>query len=150
MELSIEKCIDMYGEDLKKHYSADFFFDKGIDFIETATEEGNGPFALFLSVTDPHSPNTVRPPYDSLYSDVDIKVPRTTIQKILRDPAAPSFHYESKNSKYDMNLTQGEIQGYLNNIDRKYNLKKHVQQYFGMVKLLDDKVVSVCEMLMIF
>ena len=46
MEFSITKCIDMYGEDLKKHYTTDFFFDRGIDFIENATEEGNGPFAL--------------------------------------------------------------------------------------------------------
>lgn len=46
---------DFSKQDLKKHYSTDFLFQKGIDFVQHATGEmQNDPFVLFLSITDPH------------------------------------------------------------------------------------------------
>lgn len=141
-ESDLKKCKDLYGNDLSKHYTTDFLFARGMEFIEDTVEEDNMPFALFLSIVDPHSPDIVRQPYDKMYANVDVKVPETTIRKVLRDPAAPLFHYENANAIYNVTLTQDDIEEYHQNIDEKLNLQNRVRQYFGMVKLVDDKVVS--------
>lgn len=92
--------------------------------------------------SSPSSPNEVRPPYDKMYKDIKISVPNTAIRKIKRDPAAPVFNHNNKNAKYDVYLDPDEIHAYIRNIDKKskFPIENHVQTYFGMVKLLDDKL----------
>ena len=91
-------------------FSTDWLTDRTIDFIESNKEH---PFSVYLSLPDPHGPDKVRPPYDAMYTHMDFEKPRT----FNLDPTkAPSWAKPEKNPK----LTH--------------------DQYFGMVKCIDDNV----------
>lgn len=105
---------DLNGAD-HQTFSTDFLVDRAIEFMET---EGGRPFCLMLSLPDPHGPNTVREPYDSMYDDVVIPIPSTIRKPEAQIPAwAPS---EGK-------LTVA-------------TLRRLMPHYFGMVKCIDDNV----------
>ena len=49
-------------------FSTDWLCNKVIDFIHANKE---GPFCYMVALPDPHGPNTVRTPYDTMYADVE-------------------------------------------------------------------------------
>ena len=58
----------------KKSFTTDFLTDKTIDFIKTNASKR---FCYMVSIPDPHGPDTVRPPYASMYDAMTFKKPRT-------------------------------------------------------------------------
>lgn len=91
-------------------FSTDWLTDRTIEFIESNKEQ---PFSVYLSLPDPHGPDAVRSPYNTMYTDMQFEKPRT----FNLDPAkAPSWAAPQKNPK----LTH--------------------DQYFGMIKCIDDNV----------
>ena len=99
---------DVKGAD-ERSFTTDFLTDKTIDFIEHHRDH---PFCYMVSIPDPHGPDTVRPPYDTLYRDQTVHAPRTFDVKAKDLPswAKPS----------------GGFNG--------------MAKYFGMVKCIDDNV----------
>lgn len=53
----------------KKSFTTDFLADRTIEFIE---KNKNKPFCYMVSIPDPHGPDTVRKPYDTMYADIEI------------------------------------------------------------------------------
>jgi arylsulfatase A-like enzyme len=75
-----------------------------------------------LSIPDPHDPNTVRPPYDTMFDGLEIQQPRTA-------------------------LKQGEnLPSWGTTKPDKFNVKS-MAQYFGMVKCIDDNVGKILDAL---
>lgn len=94
----------------KTSFATDWLTDRTIDFIE---EHQGKPFAYMVSIPDPHGPDTVRPPYDTMYNDSDVEKPRT----YDRDPkTAPSWAKPAAKCNYKM------------------------ASYHGMMKCIDDNV----------
>lgn len=135
---------------LDKHYATDFIVDRGIDFIQEHAQ-AEEPFALFLSIPDPHSPMVVREPYNSLYNttDFDPVIPRTTKKMIQADPSPPSFYQQPRQKDKKIktmsrsvwkNKGEQEFRELLKEFKDVNNFDEHLRQYFGMVKLLDDKI----------
>lgn len=94
----------------EKSFSTDWLTDRAIDFIEENKEES---FSVYLGLPDPHGPDAVRPPYSEMYKHMNFEKPRT----FNLDPEkAPSWAKPEKNPK----LTH--------------------DQYFGMVKCIDDNI----------
>lgn len=93
-----------------KSFSTDFLVNKGIEFIE---KNKMHPFSLYLSIPDPHGPDRVRPPYDTLYQHMDFKAPHTYDKS---NESAPSWAQPAKKAGLDQ------------------------AQYFGMVKCIDDNI----------
>jgi arylsulfatase A-like enzyme len=94
----------------EKSFTTDFLTDRTIDFIERNKEHA---FSVYLSLPDPHGPDKVRPPYDNMYTHMNFEKPAT----FNLDPTiVPSWAKPEKNPK----LTH--------------------DQYFGMVKCIDDNV----------
>lgn len=85
-----------------------------------------------------------------MYSDLDIGLPPTAEAMILRDPSVPDFYRQTQYVKYNSSLDYEDAEEYiasLNDIDslkesqnKQYPLSKHAKSYFGMVKLIDDKL----------
>ncbi len=75
-----------------KHFTTDYLFDRGIDFIEKAKERSQ-PFAMVLSIPDPHSPNDVRQPYQNMYTHMNFGLPLTTMTTLTKNPAGPDWNY---------------------------------------------------------
>ena len=98
----------------EKTFSTDFLTDRCIDFINS---KENKPFLAVVSYPDPHGPNTVRAPYDTMFNHLRFLPPRTYGRD---DVVGPKWLGDEKGHttfKADP-----------------------MRQYFGMVKCLDDNI----------
>lgn len=68
----------------EKTFSTDWLCDKAIDFIE---QHQGQPFCYMVSLPDPHGPNTVRPPYNTMFADAMVELPATLVRKPHEIPA---------------------------------------------------------------
>lgn len=99
----------------EKTYTTDWLTDKTIDFIR---QNKGRPFSFYVSIPDPHGPNTVRPPYDTLFDDIDVPIP-ASLHKT--DAQTPKWALRAKNLS-------------------ERRLRKLMKPYYGMVKCIDDNV----------
>ena len=105
----------------EKTFTTDWLSDKAMDFIETNKDRS---FCYMLSLPDPHGPNTVRPPYDTMYLDVKVPIPVSFKKSQAQTP------------KWGLpaNVTPQQLQ-------------KLMRQYYGMVKCIDDNVGQILDTL---
>ncbi len=96
----------------EENFTTDFLAKKTIEFIKDHQDE---PFCFMLSLPDPHGPNTVRPPYDTMYEHFEFEIPATA-------------------SKDESNLPSWGKKA-----NRTIN-RNGIINYFGMVKCIDDNV----------
>jgi len=96
-------------------FTTDYLTNKLLNILE---RDKDGPFCAMLSLPDPHTPNTVRAPYDSLYNHLQFKNPKTMDASLENMPK-----YLNWRKKVVTELDQGKM-----------------QRYFGMVKCIDDNV----------
>tara|TARA_R110002096_G_scaffold40688_19_gene110395 strand:+ start:1726 stop:3204 length:1479 start_codon:yes stop_codon:yes gene_type:complete len=94
----------------EESFATDWLVDRTIEFIDQHQE---GPFAYMVSIPDPHGPDTVREPYNSMFSDDKIEAPRTYGKDAEE---SPSWAKPEKNCKYPM------------------------AKYHGMMKCVDDNM----------
>ncbi len=90
-------------------YMTDFLTDKTLEFIK---ENKEAPFCYMVSYPDPHGPDEVRAPYDTLYNHMAFTPTKTSLKE---GDDIPSWA-----SKQQPEVDQS--------------------QYFGMVKCIDDNV----------
>ncbi|MDP7206872.1 MAG: sulfatase-like hydrolase/transferase, partial [Pirellulaceae bacterium] len=98
----------------EKTFSTDWLASKAIDFIATNKDR---PFCYYLSLPDPHGPNTVRAPYDTMYADVKVPIPATLIRQPDQIPGWGK----------SANVNAAAI-------------RRLMPGYYGMVKCIDDNV----------
>jgi len=96
-------------------FSTDWLTDKAIDFINA--KKGR-PFCYMVSYPDPHGPNTVRAPYDTMYNGVTVPIPRSVNKTREQTPA-----WAAKSPR----ITADTI-------------RLLMPKYYGMVKCLDDNI----------
>jgi arylsulfatase A-like enzyme len=93
-------------------FTTDFLTDRAIGFIE---QNQDRPFCYYLSIPDPHGPNTVRPPYDTMFTHLNFTEPASS------------------------QSTGSDLPDYAQT--RPYRFKPgQMAQYFGMVKCIDDNI----------
>jgi len=101
----------------KESFTTDFLVNRALKILE---QDKDKPFCLMLSIPDPHGPNQVRAPYNTMYSHLKFEDPRT------------------------MHPTPDQIPGWLKlkGKKKKKNVanQKQMAQYFGMVKCIDDNI----------
>ena len=100
----------------EKSFTTDFLADKTVDFINAHKGE---PFCYMVSIPDPHGPDSVRAPYNTMYNDQKYATPRT-----FNKPTAnlPSWGQPA-----------GNFSG--------------MSSYYGMVKCIDDNVGKILKTL---
>lgn len=104
-----------------KSFATDWLCDRTIDFIDANADK---PFCYMVSLPDPHGPNTVRAPYDTMYADVGVPIPVTLNRRPEQIPA------------------WGQPSGV-----KPEQLRKLMRQYYGMVKCIDDNVGQILDTL---
>ena len=102
-------------------FTTDWLCDKAMDFIRTNRDK---PFCYMVSLPDPHGPNTVRAPYDTMYADVKVPIPKT----LTRTPDQIPNWGKPANVK-------------------PQQLVNLMRNYYGMVKCIDDNVGEILETL---
>lgn len=100
----------------EKSFTTDWLTTRTLEIIE---RDQNQPFCIMVSIPDPHGPNTVRAPYDTMYKDMVFQNPRTMDFPVEK---MPKWHrIGDRNTAHELNQRQ-------------------MQRYFGMVKCIDDNV----------
>jgi arylsulfatase A-like enzyme len=102
-----------------KTFTTDFLADRAIEFIRAQKEK---PFCYVVSFPDPHGPNVVRAPYDTMFDPSQFKQPHSATQAGQKLPSYASV------------------------IAEKFN-QQQMALYFGMVKCIDDNVGKILEAL---
>lgn len=95
-------------------FATDWLCDKAVDFIKTNRDK---PFCYMVSLPDPHGPNTVRAPYDTMFADVNVPIP---VSLKRRPEQIPGWGKSA-------GVTAAQI-------------RKLMLSYYGMVKCIDDNV----------
>lgn len=93
----------------QESFTTDFLVDRTIEFIETNQSK---PFCYMVSLPDPHGPDTVRAPYDTMYLKQEYRQPESAKKDFKSMP--------SWGQKQQGNFNQAK--------------------YYGMVKCIDDNV----------
>ncbi len=93
-------------------FTTDWLTDRTLEFIDSNQSQ---PFCFLVSIPDPHGPNTVRSPYDTMFDPSNFQQPRT----------------------YDQ--TKDQTPDYLGRTQSRFS-KQGMAKYFGMVKCIDDNV----------
>ena len=110
-------------------HATDFFTDKTLEILE---RDKNKPFALMLSIPDPHTPDYAKPPYNTMYKDLKIEAPKTM---------APE--YVAIKPSWATDKGKNEAMG-----EKSFeNEKEALKQYFGMVSHIDDSVGRILKFL---
>lgn len=97
----------------EKTFATDWLCDRTIEFIRTNKTK---PFCYMVAIPDPHGPNTVRAPYDTMFDPSVFRQPPSALAKA--DPNIPEFQRVMKD---------------------RFNAKG-MALYFGMVKCIDDNI----------
>jgi arylsulfatase A-like enzyme len=99
----------------EESFTTDWLATKAIDFVNADKDK---PFCYMVSIPDPHGPNTVRAPYDTMFRASQVEIPWTFHKSKKQTPGwAPP----------EKNLTGKR-------------LKRLMPPYYGMVKCIDDNV----------
>ncbi len=99
----------------KNSFSTDWLTDKVIDFLNAKKGQS---FCYMVSYPDPHGPNSVRAPYDSMFTNVTVPIPRSVNKTREQTPA-----WAAKAPR----ITADTI-------------RLLMPKYYGMVKCLDDNI----------
>ena len=105
-----------------KTFATDWLTDKVIDFVNLQKDR---PFCYMVSYPDPHGPNSVRPPYDVMFADAKVPIPKSVNKTRAQTPA-----WAAKAPKITA-----------------HTIRALMPKYYGMVKCLDDNVGRILEAL---
>ena len=81
---------ERFADKEEESYATDFLFDRATQFIKEQGHQDK-PFALMLSIPDPHDPNVVRKPYDKMYDHFTFNIPRTQRFAMSKNPSLPKW-----------------------------------------------------------
>jgi len=109
----------------EKSFATDWLVDRSLDILERDKKK---PFCLMLSLPDPHGPNSVRAPYDTMFDHLTFKEP-VSMRKVL---AA-------------LRNQPGWMKGSAT-VVKKLN-QASMADYFGMVRCIDDNVGKILRFL---
>ena len=122
-----DKMVSKFPKEEVVHLT-DYFTEKTLEILE---RDKNKPFALMLSIPDPHTPDHAKEPYSSMYKDLDIKAPITMDPNFVK--AKPMWGKGGDNEAVNKKSFENE--------------KEALKQYFGMVKHIDDCVGQILSFL---
>lgn len=94
-----------------KSFTTDYLADKTVGFIEAHKAQ---PFCFMVSIPDPHTPRSVRAPYNTMFAQMKFQRPFSATERGIDLPACAAT----------LNTPHLESMG----------------AYFGMVKCIDDNV----------
>ncbi len=122
---------------METHFTTDYLFAGAKKQIRQSKKAGQ-PFAVMISIPDPHSPNQVRRPYDKMYEKMHFNLPNTMWSRYVGDHIHPEFddNYHNDVLGAAQNKTEKELTAFENG----NSFQTQMSQYLGMVKCIDDNV----------
>ena len=106
----------------KESFSTDWLASRTIDFINANKTK---PFCYMVSFPDPHGPNTVRKPYDTMYKNVNVPIPIS-----VNKPRSQTPRWAAGDPK----ITADTV-------------RLLMPKYYGMINCLDDNIGRILDTL---
>ena len=103
-------------------FTTDYLTNKAVNFVKA---NKSAPFCYMVSYPDPHGPNTVRSPYDTMFNDVTFQLPPTARKSPENLP-----QWAKMNSSV---IGSGSI-----------------RKYMGMIKCIDDNIGRLIDSLEVY
>ena len=103
----------------RETFATDFLTDRTLEILE---RDKSKPFCVMLSLPDPHGPNTVRAPYDTMFSKLVFQKPPSMSALLDRPARAPKWNVQTGRNRV-----------------KRIN-QASMARYFGMVRCIDDNV----------
>ncbi|VGO18919.1 Arylsulfatase [Pontiella sulfatireligans] len=126
-------------------FATDWLTDRTIDFVSdfnsgayNTVSNTFGSFFHVLSIPDPHTADSVREPYASMYTHMDFQLPRTWNNPNY-NPADPYSPYLDNPDSWMVADDKAEDL-YNPGASGSYTIQDGIAQYFGMVKCIDDNI----------
>jgi uncharacterized sulfatase len=116
------------------NFSTDWLTDRAIDFIN---DNSSNPFFCVISYPDPHGPNNVRTPYNTMYSGNVIELPVTYRADGQGIPNENTGIF----APADWTIASG------GNTRTEQEVKNLIPTYYGMVKCIDDNIKKLLDTL---
>lgn len=104
-------------------YVTDFLTNRALEVLE---RDKSKPFCLMLSLPNPHSPDIVREPYRSKYANLEAQAPASMNSELVANRPKWGIGGKSESGEFKV---------------------RSVQEYFGMVKCIDDNVGRILKFL---
>jgi arylsulfatase A-like enzyme len=115
----------------KKTYTTDWLAARTIDFV---SKERERPFFFMVSIPDPHTPFSVRAPYDNLYDAAEMPVPAT-----FHEEGGPEWLKKARGGNKRKKPVAAK--------KAEESLRRRKAQYCGEVKCIDDSLGRILEAL---
>ncbi|VGO20422.1 sulfatase-like hydrolase/transferase [Pontiella sulfatireligans] len=132
------------GNTTNVKFSTDWLTDRTIDFINEFKSGAYNTigttytsFFHVLSIPDPHTTDSSRPPYSTMYTNMTFELPRTWLNPNYNS-ADPYTPYLDNPSWMSADGTAADLYDPLDT--GVYTIQDRIAQYFGMVKCIDDNV----------
>ena len=106
----------------EESYTTDWLTNRCIERLDKTQENPKQPFFMMLSIPDPHTPDSVRPPYDQLHNEDDMNVPENFHDENLASWAKNGGPFKDMDAEAECRV------------------RKHKAAYLGMVSCIDDNV----------
>ena len=116
------------------NFSTDWLTDRAIEFID---QNNTNPFFCVISYPDPHGPNNVRAPYDTMYSGNAFELPTSYRADGEGIPNEDTGIYDPAS----WTIASG------GNTRTEQQVKDLIPTYFGMVKCIDDNIAKLFDKL---
>jgi arylsulfatase A-like enzyme len=130
---------EQFKDKEEENFTTDYLFDRSIEIIKQNQKKAERqPFVHVISIPDPHGPNQVRQPYQKKYKDMSFELPYSAKAGLRKDPAVPAWvrTFGSIGDGVPLN----EVDEYIKEYESRSFFQNSMQQYFGMVKCIDDNV----------
>ena len=120
-------------------YTTEFLVDRALNFIDEQ-KDSDQPFALMLSLPDPHGPNFVHAPYNVMYNDLVVDVPLTAEGIMNRKHARPKWNKPWLKVMNPGSVPQNKMKNHIRKMKIQAQRQEFYRPIFGMVKAIDDNV----------
>lgn len=122
-------------------YTTEFLADRALKFIEEHKQrKDDHPFALMISLPDPHGPNYVHAPYSDMYKDLMFQVPKSAVHAMRKHPALPKWSKLWTKVMDAGTVPQNRMEQHLNRMNKARKRMHFYRPILGMVKAIDDNV----------
>jgi arylsulfatase A-like enzyme len=121
-------------------YTTEFLVDRALEFIDEHVKQYSNPFALMLSLPDPHGPNFIHDPYAAMFQNVNFDVPKSAALAMKKMPALPKWSKLWTKVMNPGDVPQPLMDQHLENMRVDQERMEFYRPILGMVKAIDDNV----------
>jgi len=132
----------------RQAYSTDFLTSQAIEYINNqASRSRTTPFTLMVSFPDPHGPQDVRYPYNSMFDHFNFEIPKSAVASLNKQPGPPKWAWAPDPIVDGKDIPLDKMKKAIQLHEKSQEYQTLQRETFGMVKLIDDSIGKILQAL---